>query len=108
MFAHHGRTVLFAALLTTAVSAPALANDTVTTAQQISVGQAVTGVAAQQTSSPVVVQESFATVTNGNTAAPRARAKVPDARPTVSEVRQPSRSASYHRPSYSLILGIGY
>jgi hypothetical protein len=101
MFADFGRPTLFAALLATALSAPALASDSITTAQQISVGQAAAGVASQQTS-PVVVQESFATVTNGNAAAPRARAKVPDVRPT------PSHSASYHRPSYSLMLGIGY
>ena len=110
MFAHHSRKVLLAALLATALSAPALANDTVTTTQQTAVGQIPTEMASAQTS-PVVVQESFATVNNGSTAAPHARAKVSKPRPIVSAARQPSSGEYYRAPverSPSLILGIRY
>jgi hypothetical protein len=70
MLAHHSRKVLLAAMLAAGLSAPALANDAVTTtAQQTAVGQGTTELAAAQ-DSPVVVKESYATVTPA--AAPRA------------------------------------
>lgn len=102
MFAHHSRKVLLAAMLATALSAPALANDTATTAQLTVVGQGSAELASVQ-DSPVVVKESYATVTNGPTAAPRARAKVVEPRRIVSAARQPSGGESYRAP---LILGI--
>lgn len=102
MFAHKSRKVLLAAMLATAVSAPALANDTVTTAQLTAVGQGTTEPASVQ-DSPVVVKESYATVSNGPAAAPRARAKVAEPRRIVSVARQPSGGEYYRAP---LILGI--
>jgi hypothetical protein len=111
MLAHHSRKVLLAAMLATALSAPALANDAVTTAQQTAVGQGTTELASLQ-SGPVVVKESYATVTNGPMAAPRARPKAAEPRPIVSAARQPSGGAEYYRApverSPSLILGIRY
>ena len=74
MLAHRGRNVLLAAVLATAVAAPAVANDAVTTAQQTAVGQGTAEMAPVQ-DNPVVVKESFATVTNGPMAAPRVRPK---------------------------------
>ena len=56
MVAHNSRKVLLAAMLATALSAPALANDTVTTAQLTAVGQGTTELASVQ-DSPVVVKE---------------------------------------------------
>jgi hypothetical protein len=97
MLAHRGRNVLLAAVLATAVAAPAVANDAVTTAQQTAVGQGTAEMAPAQ-DNPVVVKESFATVTNGPAAAPRVR-------PKVSSARQPS--GDYYRASGPpLILGI--
>lgn len=103
MLAHRGRNVLLAAVLATAVAAPAVANDAVTTAQQTAVGQGTAEMAPAQ-DNPVVVKESFATVTNGPAAAPRTRAKVAEPRP-VASARQPS--GDYYRASGPpLILGI--
>ena len=101
MLAHHGRKVLLAAMLATALSAPALANDAVTTAQQTAVGQGATELASVQ-DNPVVVKESYATVTNGPAAAPRARTRVAEPRRTVS-----SGGGDHYRASGPpLILGI--
>ena len=97
MLAHRGRNVLLAAILATAVSAPALANDAVT-AQQTAVGQGAAEMAPAQ-DNPVVVKESFATVTNGPAAAPRVR-------PKVSSARQPSGGDHYRASGPPLILGI--
>jgi opacity protein-like surface antigen len=100
MLAHHSRKVLLAAMLAAGLSAPALANDAVTTAQQTAVGQGTTTELASVQDSPVVVKESYATVTNGPAAAPRARAK-------VAATRQPSGGGDYYRASGPpLILGI--
>ena len=101
MLAHHSRKVLLAAMLAAGLSAPALANDAVTTAQQTAVGQGTTELASVQ-DSPVVVKESYATVTNGPAAAPRARAKVAEPRRTRARV-----GGDYYRASGPpLILGI--
>lgn len=106
MSALHGRKVLLAALLATAVSVPVWANDGVSTTQQTLVGQTATEVAVLQIS-PTVANESYATETNGRIATPRSRPKVSAAPPPPqSVVRRPIVSASYHRPA--LILGIGY
>ena len=99
MLAHHSRKVLLAAMLAAGLSAPASANDAVTTAQQTAVGQGATELASVQ-DSPVVVKESYATVTNGPAAAPRAR-------PKVAATRQPRGGGDYYRASGPpLILGI--
>ena len=98
MLAHRGRNVLLAAVLATAVAAPAVANDAVTTAQQTAVGQGTAEMASAQ-DNPVVVKESFATVTNGPAAAPRVR-------PKVSSARQPSGGDHYRASGPPLILGI--
>jgi hypothetical protein len=100
MLAHHGRKVLLAAMLATGLSAPALANDAVTTAQQTAVGQGTTELAAAQ-DSPVVVKESYATVTNGPAAAPRARTRVAEPRRAAS-----SGGGDYRASGPPLILGI--
>ena len=96
MLAHHRRKVLLAAMLATALSAPALANDTVTTAQQTAVGQGTAELASAQ-DDPVVVKESYATVTNGprqrRARAPRWRSRAP----VVSAARQPMAAASLGR-----------
>lgn len=102
----HGRRVLLAALLAMAVSGPTWANDGVNTTQQTLVGQTAIEVAALQ-SNPTVVDETYATETNGRIATPRSRPKVTAVPPPPpSVVRRPIVSASYYRPS--LILGIGY
>jgi type II secretory pathway pseudopilin PulG len=106
MTAHHSRKLLLAAMLAMALSAPALANDTATTAQQTSVGQG-TEVASQQQDDAVVAKESYATVTNGPvtaSTAPRARAKATEPRRVVSVARP---AGDYYRGSGApLILGI--
>lgn len=102
MLAHHSRKVLLAAMLAAGLSAPALANDAVTTAQQTAIGQGAAEFASVQ-DSPVVVKESYATVTNGPATAQRARAKAAEPRRTVSATRQPSGGEYYRAP---LILGI--
>jgi len=104
MLAHRGRNVLLAAVLATAVAAPAVANDAVTTAQQTAVGQGTAEMAPVQ-DDPVVVKESYATVTNGPAAAPRTRAKVVEQRP-VASARQPSGGDHYRASGPPLILGI--
>ena len=55
MLAHHSRKVLLAAMLATALSTPALANDT--TAQQTAVGQGTATELASAQDSPVVVKD---------------------------------------------------
>ncbi len=100
MLAHHSRKVLLAAMLAAGLSAPALANDAVTTAQQTAVGQGATELASVQ-DSPVVVKESYATVTNGPAAAPRARTRVAEPRRTAS-----SGGGYYRASGPPLILGI--
>jgi hypothetical protein len=109
MFAHHGRKVMFAALLATTLSAPAWAIDSVTTAQQTALGHAETEMAALQTG-PVVAQESYATVTNGRIAEPPARPKASAVRLPTSPARQPNADAGYYRSAERgpLILGIRY
>src|SRR5262245_10049085 len=103
MTAHHSRKLLLAAMLVTAVSAPALAHDTSTTAQQTSVGQ---GTELAQDDA-VVAKEGYATVTNGPvtaSTAPRARAKATEPRRVVSAARP---AGDYYRASgVPLILGI--
>jgi hypothetical protein len=85
MFADYGRPTLFAALLATALSGACVGKRQHNHRATTGIGRAGPRPrrASQQTS-PVVVQESFATVTNGNAAAPRAACQVPDVRPTPS------------------------
>jgi len=105
MTAHHSRKLLLAGMLVTALSVPALANDTATTAQQTSVGQG-TELAPPQDDA-VVAKEGYATVTNGPvtaSTAPRARAKATEPRRFVSAARP---AGDYYRASGApLILGI--
>ena len=99
MIAHHSRKLVFGLLLASALSAPAFANDGLT-----SVGQIAVDVASLQTD-PTIVEENFATETNGRMAPPgtqpgaTARREL-SPKPTV---RQPN---GVHR--VPLILGIGY
>jgi hypothetical protein len=128
MFAQHSRKALFAALLATALSAPALANDSVATTQQTALAQMENDAGALPASptqvkpaivnKPSIVKESYATVNNGRplgpTPATRARPAASVERPTaVSSVRQPSGGRDYYRApaersSPPLILGIRY
>jgi hypothetical protein len=107
MTAHHSRKLLLAAMLVTTLSAPALANDSATTAQQTSVGQGIVEVAPPQDDA-VVAKEGYATVTNGpmsvSTTPPRARTRATEPRRAVSAARP---AGDYYRPSGApLILGI--
>jgi hypothetical protein len=101
MFALHGRKALFAALLATALSAPAAANDSVNTTQQTSVGQMAAEAASLQTRSSIVKQ-GYATEANSRAPAPSAppAASIVPLPPTPT-ARQPS--VVQHTP---LILGI--
>jgi hypothetical protein len=103
MSTQHSRKLLLAAMLAAALSAPALANDTATTAQQTAVGQGTTELAAVK-DDPQVLNENYATSTAAPATAPRARAKVAEPRPVVSSVRQPN--GGEYRASPPLILGI--
>ena len=94
MTAHHRRKLLLAAMLATAVSASALANDAATTAQQTAVGQGTAEMAPAQ-DDPVVVKESYATATNGPAAARPTRARQGSRAAPASSARQPTGGDYY-------------
>ena len=101
-----GRKVILAALLATAMTVSASANDSVNTTQQTEVGQVATEVAAALPVKPAVVEDSYVTETNGRVAKPYSRARALYLRPRVSVAPKRVVSARYYRPS--LMLGIGY
>jgi hypothetical protein len=114
MFVHYSRKILVAALLATAVSAPALASDEVMMQQQTALGQVATEMTAQQAPAaikqdPAVIKQSFATVNKAPMAEPRARRKAADARPSAPtrQARAPAQvyAAAERAP---LILGVRY
>lgn len=113
MLALRGRTLVFAGLLTTALSASAWANDPVTT-QQTVVGEAVTEVAVLEPR-PTVAKESYATETTGRPANPlppamhlRQPARSDASRPAPRYVERAPRSCSYLGCRGVHVLGVGY
>jgi hypothetical protein len=103
MFGDYGRKALVGALLATALSAPAFADDYLNTSAQTLAGHVAIGVAFLQTS-PTVVGEGYVTESNDRVAVPGSRPTArPEALTSGPTVRQPGVVQRI-----PLILGIGY
>lgn len=118
MFALDPRKILAVALLATALTAPASANDSLMTAQQSVIGQSyaeagpadTTGLIVQQSSQletkAQVADPNAPKATIAQPQKPAARQKVAELRPSAVAIR-PAPGAAY-RASPPLILGVGY
>ena len=106
MLARHGRKAILTALLATALSTPALADDAASTTQQTVLGEAAMELTATQVS-PSAVQEGSLTEASGRVPPPEAGLGGPHGGPAAPSAVVPQQPAAAHR-SPPLILGIGY